>query len=91
MGGHVKGPRASTARAYHEQYEGYSKGDAQSRLIVSHVTLQEFMNGDPPCHAKFEDLYQIGFQAASAVKLRDKAGLYREIFRHGISVALRGS
>ena len=56
MGGHVKGPRASAARAYHEQYEGYSKGDAQSRLIVSHVTLQEFMNGDPPCHAKFEDL-----------------------------------
>lgn len=31
---------ASLARAYHEQYEGYSKGEAQSRLIVSHVTLK---------------------------------------------------
>ena len=36
---------ARQARAFHEDYEGYGKGDARSRLIVSNVTLQEFMNG----------------------------------------------
>ena len=66
---------ASAARAYHEQYEGYNQGEARSRLIVSHVTLKEFMNGDPPCNAKFEDLYRIGFEGAGAVKHRVKAGL----------------
>lgn len=50
--------RVQEARAYHEHYEGYSKGDAHSRLIVSNVSLQEFMNGTSPCHAQFQDLYQ---------------------------------
>jgi hypothetical protein len=39
---------AKSARTYHEDYEGYGKGDAHSRLIVSNITLKEFMNGTPP-------------------------------------------
>src|ERR1035437_1273804 len=53
---------ARQARAYHEHYEGYDKGDAHSRLIVSNITLKEFQNGTPPCHAQFQDLFQIGFE-----------------------------
>ena len=79
---------ASAARAYHEQYEGYNQGEARSRLIVSHVTLKEFMNGDPPCNAKFEDLYRIGFEDAGAVKHSGKPGLNGEIFRDGIIEAI---
>ena len=60
----------------------------QSRLLVSHVTLNEYMNGDPPCHARFEDLYRIGFEDAGAVKHRDKAGLNGEIFRDRIIEAI---
>jgi hypothetical protein len=81
---------ASSARqagAYHEHYEGYGKGDASSRLIVSNVTLQEFMNGTPPCHARFEDLYQIGLEAGT-IPGRRGAGLNGEIFREGILEAI---
>jgi hypothetical protein len=77
-----------SARAYHEHYEGYGQGDAHSRLIVSHVTLKEFMNGTPPCHAQFEDLFQIGFKNAGAIPNRRRAGLNREIFREGILEAI---
>src|ERR1035437_3788836 len=55
---------ARSARAYHEDYEGYGKGDTSSRLIVSNVTLKEFQNGTPPCRAQFQDLCQIGFKNA---------------------------
>jgi hypothetical protein len=79
---------ASVARAYHEHYEGYGKGDARSSLIVSDVTLKEFQNGTPPCHAQFQDLSQIGFQDAGAGKHRSKAGLNGEIFRDGILEAI---
>jgi hypothetical protein len=79
---------AKEARSYHEGYEGYSKGDARSRLIVSNVTLQEFMNGTPPCHAQFQDLFQIGFQDAGAIPNRRRAGLNGEIFREGILEAI---
>jgi hypothetical protein len=79
---------ARQARAYHEHYEGYDKGDANSRLIVSNVTLQEFMNGTPPCHAQFEDLLQIGFQDAGAIPNRRRAGWNGEIFREGILEAI---
>src|ERR1019366_280704 len=75
------------ARSYHEHYEGYGKGDASSRLIVSNVTLQEFMNGTPPCHARFEDLYQIGLEAGT-IPGRRGAGLNGEIFREGILEAI---
>src|ERR1035437_875509 len=50
---------ASRARAYHEYYEGYGAGDARARLIVANVTLREFQNGTPPCHAQFQDLFQL--------------------------------
>ena len=76
------------ARSYHEHYEGYGKGDAHSRLIVSDVTLKEFMNGTPPCHAQFQDLYQIGFKNAGAIPNRRRAGLNGEIFREGILEAI---
>ena len=75
------------ARSYHEHYEGYSKGDARSRLIVSHVTLKEFMNGTPPCHARFEDLYQIGIDAGT-IPGRSKGRFNGEIFRNGILEAI---
>jgi hypothetical protein len=79
---------ARQARAYHEHYEGYDKGDAHSRLIVSNVTLKEFMNGTPPCHAQFQDLFQIGFKNAGAIPNRRRAGLNGEIFREGILEAI---
>jgi hypothetical protein len=75
------------ARSYHEHYEGYGKGDASSRLIVSHVTLKEFMNGTPPCHARFEDLYQIGIEAGTIPGGR-KGRFNGEIFRNGVIEAI---
>jgi hypothetical protein len=72
------------ARAYHEHYEGYGKGDARARLIVSDVTLKEFMNGTPPCHARFEDLHQIGIEAGT-IPGRRKGRFNGEIFRNGIT------
>jgi hypothetical protein len=75
---------ARQARAYHEDYEGYDKGDANSRLIVSNVTLKEFMNGTPPCHAQFQDLFQIGFKNAGAIPNRRGVKFNGEIFREGI-------
>jgi hypothetical protein len=78
---------ARQARAYHEHYEGYGKGDTNSRLIVSDVTLKEFMNGTPPCHARFEDLYQIGLQAGTIVGRR-KGRFNGEVFQEGILEAI---
>src|ERR1035438_8836121 len=78
---------ASSAQAYHEHYEGYGKGDARSRLIVSNVILKEFMNGAPPCHARFEDLYQIGIEAGT-IPGRRKGRFNGEIFRNGILEAI---
>ena len=75
------------ARSYHEHYEGYGKGDANSRLVVSNVTLKEFMNGTPPCHARFEDLYQIGIEAGT-IPGRRKGRFNGEIFRNGILEAI---
>jgi hypothetical protein len=75
---------AKSARVYHEYHEGYGKGDANSRLIVSNVTLKEFMNGTPPCHAQFQDLFQIGFQDAGTTPNRRGAKFNGEIFREGI-------
>ncbi|MGA2675001.1 MAG: hypothetical protein ABSE99_17435 [Terracidiphilus sp.] len=79
---------ARQARAYHEDYEGYDKGDAQARLIVSNITLKEFQNGTPPCHARFEDLFQIGFQDAGTSPNRRRAGWNGGIFREGILEAI---
>jgi hypothetical protein len=79
---------AKSARAYHEDYEGYGKGDAHSRLIVSDVTLKEFQNGTPPCHAQFQDLVQIGFQDAGTIPNRRGVKFNGEIFREGIIEAI---
>jgi hypothetical protein len=79
---------ARQARAFHEDYEGYGRDDASSRLIVSNVTLKEFMNGTPPCHAQFEDLFQIGFQNAGTTPNRRGAKFNGEIFREGILEAI---
>jgi hypothetical protein len=79
---------ARRARSYHEHYEGYDKGNAHSRLIVSNVTVKEFQNGTPPCHAQFQDLSQIGFQDAGTSPNRRRAGYNGEIFREGILEAI---
>ena len=79
---------ARQARAFHEDYEGYGKGDAHSRLIVSDVTLNKFQNGTPPCHAQFQDLFQIGFKNAGSIPNRRRAGYNGEIFREGILEAI---
>ena len=58
---------ARQARAYHEDYEGYGRGDARSRLIVSNVRLTKFTNGEPPCHAQMRELFAVGFEDAGSV------------------------
>ena len=58
---------AKSARAYHEDYEGYGKGDARARLIVSDVPLNKFTNGEPPCHAQMRELLALGFEDAGSV------------------------
>jgi hypothetical protein len=77
---------ARQARAYHEHYEGYDKGDARARLIVSNVTLKEFQNGTPPCNAQFQDL--VGFENAGTIPNRRGAKFNGEIFREGILEAI---
>ena len=79
---------ARQARAFHEDCEGYDKGDAHSRLIVSKVTLKEFQNGAPPCHAQFQDLFQIGFKNAGTTPNRRGVKFNGEIFREGILEAI---
>ena len=79
---------ARQARAFHEDCEGYDKGDAHSRLIVSKVTLKEFQNGVPPCHAQFQDLFQIGFKNAGTTPNRRGVKFNGEIFREGILEAI---
>jgi hypothetical protein len=58
---------ARSAKAYHEDYEGYGKGDARARLIVSDVPLNKFTNGEPPCHAQMRELLALGFEEAGSV------------------------
>ena len=60
------------------------KGMPSSRLIVSSVTLEKFQNGTPPCHAQFQDLFQIGFQDAGTIPNRRRVKYNGEIFREGI-------
>ena len=79
---------ARSAKRYHEYYEGYGAGDARARLIVSNVTLKEFQNGTPPCHAQFQDLFQIGFQDAGTIPNRRGVKFNGEIFREGILEAI---
>ncbi len=76
---------ARQARSFHENYEGYGKGDASSRLIVSNVTLEKFQNGTPPCHAQFQDLFQIGFQDAGTIPDRRKVRFEGKTYTGGHS------
>jgi hypothetical protein len=76
--------RARQARAYHENYEGYGKGDASSRLIVSDVTLDELVGGKPPCHAQMPDLLQLGFEDAGTEPNLRRVQLNGEMFEEGI-------
>jgi hypothetical protein len=46
------------------------------------------MNGTPPCHAQFQDLFQIGFQNAGATLNRRGVKFSGEIFREGILEAI---
>ena len=78
---------ARQARSYHEHYEGYGKGDASSRLIISRVILEKFENGSPPCHARFADLYQIGLESGASPGRR-KGRFNGEIFHNGILEAI---
>jgi hypothetical protein len=57
-------------------------------FIVSNVTLKEFQNGTPPCHAQFQDLFQIGFLNAGSIPNRRRAGCNGEIFIEGILEAI---
>jgi hypothetical protein len=75
---------ARSAKRYHEYYEGYGAGDAHSRLIVRDVRLTKFTNGEPPCHAQFQDLFQIGFENAGTIPNRRGVKFNGEIFREGI-------
>ena len=75
---------ARQARSYHENYEGYGKGDAGSRLIVSDVTLQELVGGKPPCHAQMPDLLQLGFEDAGSEPSLRRVKLYGELFEEGM-------
>ncbi len=45
------------------------------------------MNGPPPCHARFEDLYQIGLEAG-AIAGRRKGRFSQAIFQGGILEAI---
>ena len=55
---------------------------------MSNVTLKEFQNGTPPCHAQFQDLFEIGFHSAGTGPKRRRAGWNGEIFRDGILEAI---
>ena len=79
---------ARSAKRYHEYYEGYGAGDARARLIVSNVTLKGFQNGAPPCHAQFQDLFQLSFDVVGKTPNRRKVKFNGEIFREGILEAI---
>ena len=81
---------ALQADAFHRRAEGLRSPDgdrANCRLIVSRVSLAKFENGTPPCHARFEDLYQIGIEAGT-IPGRRKGRLSGEIFQDGILEAI---
>jgi hypothetical protein len=46
------------------------------------------MNGTPPCHAQFQDLFQIGFKNAGSSPNRRGVKFNGEIFREGILEAI---
>jgi hypothetical protein len=76
--------RARQAQAYHENYEGYGKGDAEARLVIANVPLEEFENGKPPCHAQMPDLLKLGLKDAGSAPSIRRVEYQGEIFEEGI-------
>jgi len=74
---------AKSARAFHEDYEGYGKGDARSRLIVFDVRLTKFTNGEPPCHAQMRELFALGFEDAGSVPSQRSVRFEGKVFTEG--------
>jgi hypothetical protein len=82
-------PTAPEARGHITKImKATKKVNTHSRLIVSNITLKEFQNGTPPCHAQFPDLFRIGFENTGTSPNRRRAGLNGEIFREGILEAI---
>jgi hypothetical protein len=75
---------ASSARAYHEDFEGYGTGDARSRLIVQDVPLTKFTNGEPPCHAQLRELMALGFENAGSVPNQRSVRFEGKTYTEGI-------
>ena len=84
---------ARSAKRYHENYEGYGKGDARSRLMVRDVRLTKFTNGEPPCHAQLRELLALGFEDAGSVpnqrSVRFEGKTYTEGIQESMAVAVR--
>jgi hypothetical protein len=79
---------AKSARAYHENYEGYGKGDAHSRLMVSDVRLTKFTNGEPPCHAQLRELLALGFEDAGSVPNQRSVRFEGKTYTEGIQESM---
>ena len=76
------------ARSYHEDYEGYGKGDARSRLIVRDVRLTKFTNGEPPCHAQMRELLALGFKDDGSVPNQRSVRFEGKAYTEGILESL---
>ena len=79
---------AKSARAYHEDYEDYGKGDAHSRLMVSDVRLTKFTNGEPPCHAQIRELFALGFEDAGSVPNQRSVRFEGKTYTEGIQESM---
>jgi hypothetical protein len=79
---------ASSARAFHEDYEGYAAGDARARLIVQDVALTRFTNGEPPCHAQLRELMALGFEDAGSVPNQRSVRFEGNTYTEGILESL---
>jgi hypothetical protein len=79
---------AKSAREFHEDYEGYEKGDARSRLIAANVDFEEFMNGTPPCHAQIPELLHLDFEIVDSDPNRRAVQLNGKVFVEGVLESL---
>lgn len=79
---------ASSARAYHENFEGYDTGDARARLMVRDIHLTKFTNGEPPCHAQLRELMALGFENAGSVPNQRSVRFEGNTYTEGILKSL---
>jgi hypothetical protein len=79
---------AKIARAFHEDYEGYNRGDARARLIVSDVHFEQLMNGTTPCHAQIPELLQLNFEIVGTDPDRRAVQLNGKVFVEGMLESL---